>query len=352
MTNLRTKVAGIGYYVPSNVVKNNDLTEVMETSDEWIQERTGIQERRYVERFKENTTTQALHASKIAIERAGLSPNDIDFIIFATLSPDYYFPGCGVLLQRELGITNNCGALDIRNQCSGFVYGLSVADQFIKTGMYKNILMVGSETHSAGLDFSTRGRNVSVIFGDGAGAVVLQPTSDENKGILSTHLHSEGLHAEKLAFLNFGAHSGVFTGEMDDFQSSGDWGSVFITQEMLDNGNVYPNMDGPFVFKNAVRRFPEVIMEALIKNNKQVSDIKMLIPHQANLRIAQFVQEKMGLRDDQIHNNIQKFGNTTAASVPIALCEAWEQGKFKEGDLVCLAAFGSGFTWASALLYW
>lgn len=348
----KSKIAGIGFYVPQKVVKNDDLTAVMDTSDEWIQERTGIKERHYVERYKENTTTMAVQASKIAIERAGITPDDVDFIIFATLSPDYFFPGCGVLLQRELGIKNNCAALDIRNQCSGFVYGLSIADQFIKTGMYKNILLVGSETHSAGLDFSTRGRNVSVIFGDGAGAVVLQPTEKENQGILSTHLHSEGLHAEKLAFLHLGAHSGVFTGDTSDFGSSGEWGSLFVTSEMVENGTAFPNMDGPFVFKNAVRRFPEVIMEALQQNNKQVSDINMLIPHQANLRIAQFVQEKMGLRDDQVYNNIQKYGNTTAASVPIALCEAWEAGKIKEGDLVCLAAFGSGFTWGSALIYW
>jgi 3-oxoacyl-[acyl-carrier-protein] synthase-3 len=349
---MKTKIAGIGYYVPSNIVKNDDLKVVMDTTDEWIQERTGIQERRYVTRFKENTTTQAFQASKIAMERAGVTPNDIDFIIFATLSPDYYFPGCGVLLQRELGIKNNCAALDIRNQCSGFVYGLSIADQFIKTGMYKNILLVGSETHSAGIDFSTRGRNVTVIFGDGAGAVLLQPTTNSNQGIMSTHLHAEGLHAEKLAYLNPGAHQGIFTGETEDFSESGQWGSVLMTQKMYDNGNYYPNMDGPFVFKNAVVRFPQVIMEALEANGKQLSDIDMLIPHQANLRIAQFIQEKLGLPADKVHNNIQKYGNTTAASVPIALCEAWEMGKIKEGDLVCLAAFGSGFTWGSALLQW
>lgn len=352
MSQLRTKIAGIGFYVPNNVIKNDDLQETMETTDEWIQERTGIQERRYIDRFKENTTTQAVKAAQVAIERAGITANDIDFIIFATLSPDYYFPGCGVLLQRELGITNNCGALDIRNQCSGFVYGISIADQFIKTGMYKNILLVGSETHSAGIDFTTRGRNVTVIFGDGAGAVVLQPTTQENQGILSTHLHSEGTHAERLAFLNPGAHQGIFTKEIDDFASSGKWGSMMVTREMVDNGTHFPNMDGPFVFKNAVVRFPEVIGEALKTNNKTVSDIDMLIPHQANLRIAQFVQKRLGLSDDQVYNNIQKYGNTTAASIPIALCEAWELGKIKDGDLVCLAAFGSGFTWGSVLLYW
>lgn len=352
MTQVRSKIAGIGHYVPKNVISNKDLTEVMETSDEWIQERTGIQERRYVDRYKENTTTQAVKAAEIAIERAGITKDDIDFIVFATLSPDYYFPGCGVLLQRELGIKSHIGALDIRNQCSGFVYSLSVADQFIKTGMYKNILVVGSETHSAGLDFSTRGRNVTVIFGDGAGAVVLQPTTKEGQGILSTHLHAQGEHAERLAYINPGAHGGIFTGETDDFHLDSAWDSMLITPEMVEAGHIYPNMDGPFVFKNAVVRFPEVIMEALQANQKRVEEIDMLIPHQANLRIAQFVQKRMGLSDEKVYNNIQKYGNTTAASIPIALCEAWEEGKIKEGDLVCLAAFGSGFTWASALIEW
>lgn len=352
MTQVRSKIAGIGFYVPDNVVKNDDLTEVMDTNDAWIRERTGIEERRYVDRYKENTTTQAVKASKIAIERAGITADDIDFIIFATLSPDYYFPGCGVLLQRELGIKAHIGALDIRNQCSGFVYGISIADQFIKTGMYKNILLVGSETHSSGLDFSTRGRNVTVIFGDGAGACVLQPTTKEGQGILSTHLHAQGEHAERLAYINPGAHGGVFTEDRSDFHTDSKWDSMLITPEMVENGNFYPNMDGPFVFKNAVVRFPEVIMEALKTNGKEPTDIDMLVPHQANLRIAQFVQKRMGLSDDQVYNNIHKYGNTTAASIPIALCEAWEAGKVKEGDLICLAAFGSGFTWGSALIQW
>jgi 3-oxoacyl-[acyl-carrier-protein] synthase-3 len=191
-----------------------------------------------------------------------------------------------------------------------------------------------------------------VIFGDGAGAVVLQPSEKENLGVLSTHLHSEGLHAEKLAFLHLGGHSGVFTGDQTDFQSSGQWGSLFVTQEMIDNGTAFPNMDGPFVFKNAVVRFPQVIMEALEANNNNLSVLNLIIPLKANLRIAQFIQEKLGLNDNQLHNNIQKFVNTTAASVPIALCEAWELGKIKEGDLVCLAAFGSGFTWGAALINW
>ncbi len=338
-------------YVPANVVTNNDLLKYMDTSDEWIQERTGIKERRYAHRTNETTTTMGVEAAKIAIERAGLTPQDIDFIVFATLSPDYYFPGCGVLLQRALKM-KEIGALDVRNQCSGFVYALSVADQFIKTGMYKNILVVGAEKHSFGLDLSTRGRNISVIFGDGAGAVVLQPTEDVNRGILSTHLHSDGNSAEILAMYNPGTHANHWTEQkLADFDEA-EMAEMFMSHAMIDRAQLFPNMDGPAVFKKAVEKFPEVIMEALNKNGLQTSDLRLLIPHQANLRISQFVQKKLRLTDEQVYNNIQKYGNTTAASIPIALCEAWEQGKIKEGDLVCLAAFGSGFTWASALLKW
>lgn len=345
----RSRIAGIGMYVPKNVVTNQDLTSFMETSDEWIQERTGIQERRYADRTGETTTTMAVNAAGIAIERAGITPQDIDFIVFATLSPDYYFPGCGVLVQRALHM-KEIGALDIRNQCSGFVYALSVADQFIKSGMYKNILVIGSEKHSFGLDFSTRGRNVSVIFGDGAGAVVLQATEEPGTGILSTHLHSDGASAEILAMYNPGTHANHW-GAYADF-NQGELGDMFMSHAMIDNAQNFPNMDGPAVFKKAIVKFPEVILEALAANQLTPADLNMLIPHQANLRIAQFVQQKLGLRDDQVYNNIQHYGNTTAASVPIALCEAWEKGLVKEGDLVCLAAFGSGFTWASALLRW
>ena len=348
----RTKIAGIGMYVPPNVVTNHDLLKYMDTSDEWIQERTGIKERRYADRTEETTTTMGIEAAKIAIERAGLTPPDIDFIIFATICPDYYFPGCGVLLQRAMKM-KEIGALDVRDQCSGFLYALSVGDQFIKTGMYKNILVVGAEKHSFGLDFTTRGRNVSVIFGDGAGAVVLQPTNKDDQGILSTHLHSDGESAELLAMYNPGTHANHWMKEQQlaDFDKA-DIGDMFFSHAMIDKAQVFPNMDGPAVFKKAVEKFPEVILEALNTNGLQPSDLKLLIPHQANLRISQFVQKKLRLRDDQVHNNIQKFGNTTAASVPIALCEAWEEGKVKQGDLICLAAFGSGFTWGSALLRW
>ena len=343
-------IAGIGMYVPEQVMINVELTQYMDTSDACIQERTGIKERRYAHRTKETTATMGVEAAKIAIERAGITPQDIDFIVFATLSPDYYFPGCGVLVQRALKM-KEIGALDVRNQCSGFIYALSVADQFIKSGMYKNILVIGSEKHSFGLDFSTRGRNVTVIFGDGAGAVVLQPSDDDNKGILSTHLHSDGSEAEVLAMYNPGSHANYWKEGLASFDNA-EMGQMFLSHAIIDNAQVFPNMDGQAVFKKAVVKFPEVIMEALNKNGYKPSDIKLLVPHQANLRISQFIQHTMKLKDEQVYNNIQRYGNTTAASIPIALCEAWQEGKIQNGDLVCLAAFGSGFTWASALMTW
>ncbi len=353
----QTKIAGIGHYVPERIVKNTDLEKVMETSDEWIQERTGIQERRYGKKHEETTSSMGAKAARIAIERAGIQKEDIDFIIFATLSPDYYFPGCGVLLQRELGITKTeIGALDVRNQCTGFVYGLSVADQFIRSGMYKNVLLVGAEMHSMGLDFSTRGRNVTVIFGDGAGAVVLQPTEEEGKGVLTSCLHSDGTLAEKLSFICPGSHGGYHNKYLEEAVDYSfpevEYGEIFVTQGMKDNAHLYPHMEGQFVFKMAVKKFPEVILEALNKVGLESKDIDLLVPHQANLRISTFVQKVLGLKDEQVWNNIQRYGNTTAASIPIALCEAWESGKVKEGDLVCLAAFGSGFTWGANLIRW
>ena len=346
----RSIIAGIGMYVPEQVVTNNDLTQYMDTSDEWIKERTGIEERRYAHRTGETTATMGIAAARIAIERAGLTAQDIDFIVFATLSPDYYFPGCGVLVQRALQM-KEIGALDVRNQCSGFIYAMSVADQYIRTGTYKNILVIGSEKHSFGLDFSTRGRNISVIFGDGAAAVVLQPTEDDNRGILSTHLHSDGSEAELLAMYNPGTHANHWKEGLAHFDDA-PMGEMFMSHKMIDHAELFPNMDGQAVFKKAVVKFPEVIMEALKKNSLQPSDLAILIPHQANLRISQFVQDTLKLKNEQVYNNIQRYGNTTAASVPIALCEAWEEGKIKEGDLICLAAFGSGFTWGSVLLKW
>jgi 3-oxoacyl-[acyl-carrier-protein] synthase-3 len=333
-----SKISGLGYFVPENIITNDDLSKIIDTNDEWIQERTGIKERRHIVKGSgETTTTMGIKAAQIAIERSGLSKDDIDFIVFATISPDYYFPGPGVMLQKELGL-RTVGALDIRNQCSGFVYALSIADQYIKTGMYKNILIVGSELQSLGLDMTTRGRSVSVIFGDGAGAAIISRAEDQTKGVLSTHLHSEGEHAKELSVLAPGM--------------GGRWVTDILADNDPNDESYFPYMNGQFVFKNAVVRFSEVIHEGLTANNLQVSDINMLIPHQANLRISQFIQKKFGLSDDQVFNNIQKYGNTTAASIPIALTEAWELGKIKSGDLVVLAAFGSGFTWASAIIRW
>jgi len=332
-----SRISGLGFFVPDNVVTNDDLSKIMDTNDAWIQERTGIKERRHVIKGEDTTTSMGVKAARIAIERAGIDKNDIDFIIFATLSPDYYFPGPGVLVQRDLGI-DTVGALDVRNQCSGFVYAVSIADQYIKSGMYKNVLVIGSELHSGGMDMTSRGRGVSVIFGDGAGAAVMTREENTEKGILSTHLHSEGQHAEELSVIAPGM------------------GKRWVTDILADNDpndeSYYPYMNGQFVFKNAVVRFSEVIMEGLQKNNLEVKDIDLLIPHQANLRISQFIQRKFKLEDDQVYNNIMKYGNTTAASVPIALTEAWEKGRVKEGDLVVLAAFGSGFTWGSVIIRW
>ncbi len=332
-----SKIIGVGKYVPEHIVTNAYLSKIMDTSDEWIVERTGINERRHIKKGDGNTTaTMALKASKVALERANVEAKDIDLILFATLSPDYYFPGSGVLLQQLLEIPA-CPAMDIRNQCSGFIYALSTADQFIKTGMYKNILIVGSENHSGGLDMTTRGRAVSVIFGDGAGAVVLTRETSQDKGIMSSHIYSEGAHAEELSLLG---------------PSTNRWVPEIMATNDPDDLSYYPYMNGQVVFKHAVTRFSEVINEGLTKNNWQPSDISLLIPHQANLRISQFIQKKFRLNDTQVYNNIMRYGNTTAASIPIALSEAWEEGKVNEGDKIVLAAFGSGFTWGSAMIIW
>lgn len=332
-----SKITGLGMYVPDNVVTNEDLSKIMDTSVEWITERTGIKERRHIKKGDGNSTvTMGVKAAKIAIERANIDKNDIDLILFATLSPDYYFPGSGVLVQEHLEIPT-CPAMDIRNQCSGFIYAISTADQYIKTGMYKNILVIGSENHSGGLDFSTRGRGVTVIFGDGAGAAIISRNDNSSNGILSSHLHSEGKFAEELSLIG---------------PSTNRWVPEIIEANDPNDISYYPYMNGQLVFKNAVVRFSEVIMEGLIHNKLKPSDINMLIPHQANLRISQFIQDKFGLSDDQVFNNIQKYGNTTAASIPIALTEAWENNKIESGDIIVLAAFGSGFTWGSTIIRW
>ena len=332
---IKSKISGVGYYVPENIVKNSDIEEMMDTSDQWIRERTGIEERRWVNDDKLSTSLMGTYASEAAIKDAGIDKNDIDFIIFSTLSPDYYFPGSGVLLQRNLKI-KEVGALDVRNQCSGFIYGLSIADQYIKSGMYKNILVVGSEIHSGGLDKSPKGRGVSVIFGDGAGAVVVS-ANEGDAGILSTHLHSEGKHAEELALIK---------------PATTFWIDKIIEDENEDGTGYSPVMNGNFVFKNSGLRFEEVINEALSYSNLKSEDISLLIPHQANLRISQYIQKRLNLSNTKVYNNIMKYGNTTAASIPIALKEALDEEKLKKGDILFLAGFGSGFTWASALIKW
>ena len=328
-------IKGLGFYVPDNVVSNDDLSKIMDTSDEWIRERTGIEQRRWVNDKKLTTSMMGTYAAKNAIKDANIDKNEIDFIVFATLSPDYYFPGSGVLLQRNLEI-KEVGALDVRNQCSGFIYALSIADQYIKSGMYKNILVVGSEIHSGALDKTSRGRSVSVIFGDGAGAAVISRSNDKS-GILSTHLHSEGKFAEELAVIK---------------PSTTFWIDKIINDENDDGSSYSPYMNGNFVFKNAVVRFEQVIFEALNHSNLKKEDISLLITHQANLRISQYIQKRLNLSDSQVFNNIMKYGNTTAASIPIALTEAYQSSLIKKGDIVLLAAFGSGFTWGSALIKW
>jgi len=328
----RSKIVGLGHYVPPHIVKNADLETMMDTSDAWIQERTGIKERRWIKYGEDTVASMGTKASLKALEVAGLETKDVDFIILATLSPDYYFPGPGTQVQHQLGV-DTIGALDVRNQCTGFIYALSIADQFIKTGMYKNILVIGSEIHSHRFDKTPQGRSVSVIFGDGAAAAVMTAAEEGEDGVYSTHLHSEGQHAEEL-------------------MTKGPGNVTPPLRASINDPDFFPHMNGQMVFKHAVIRFSQVINEALDANNYKASDIDMLIPHQANLRISQFIQKYLELSDDNVYNNIMYYGNTTAASIPLALSEAVQKGKVKKGDLVCLAAFGSGFTWGSALIRW
>lgn len=329
-----SKIAGLGHYVPEKVVTNDYLSTVMDTNNEWIIERTGIEQRRWIDPAKDTVANMAAKATRMALERAQLTAKDIDFIVFATITPDYFFPGSGVLLGRELGLAGT-PALDIRNACSGFIYALSIADQFIKTGVYETILVVGAEIQSTALDISTRGRNTAVIFGDGAGAAILRPS--ERMGVMSTHLHADGRYAEELYIKDPGSSRPNAERQ---------------PEQITDTSTFKVVMNGNQVFKHAVVRFTEVIHEALEANKLTKEDIDLLVPHQANLRISQYIQDKLGLRDDQVYNNIMRYGNTTAASIPIAMSEAWAEGKIKDNDLICLAAFGSGFTWASALIRW
>lgn len=335
MTTTRARILGLGTYVPARTVTNHDLAQVMETSHEWVVERSGIEQRHWVEP-EDGNYTMGVKAARAALADAGVGADEIDCIIYATLSPDYFFPGCGVLVQRELGI-GHVPAFDIRQQCSGFIYGLQMADVFIRAGQYKKVLVIGGEVHSRGLDKTTRGRTVSVLFGDAAGAAVVGVSDDPARGILISRVHSDGSDAECLAM----QYPGMAAGR-----------DSYVTQEDIDEGRIYPNMEGQKVFKNAVKRMPEVIQEVLDAQGMTVADIDMLIPHQANLRINEMVAKQIGIDGSRVHNNIQKYGNTTAATIPLCLSEARELGKVKDGDLVCLVAFGSGFTWGSVLMRW
>jgi 3-oxoacyl-[acyl-carrier-protein] synthase-3 len=326
------RILGTGRALPPRVVTNAELTTRMDTTEEWIMQRTGIRERRFVDPGT-GASDLGVQASRLAIERAGLTPRDIQFLVFATLSPDMFFPGCGVLVQEKMGM-DTIGALDVRTQCSGFLYGLSVAEAYVKAGLYDYVLVVGAEVQSTGLDLSTAGRDVSVLFGDGGGAVVVGP-SEPGKGILSSHLHSEGKYAREL---------------MVEAPSSIE--NPRISKEMIDAGKHLGTMNGRYVFTHAVRRFPEVIREALDANGVDLSDVSIIIPHQANLRITQAVAKALTISPEKVFSDIEKYGNTTAASIPIALDECIEEGRIRGGDIVCLAAFGSGFTWASTLIRW
>lgn len=329
----RARITGTGMYVPEKVVTNFDLEKLMDTSDDWIRERAGIVERRHVD-SEVGPAGLAYEAAKIALENAKLEPKDIDLIIFATLSPEYQFPGSGVLLQEKLGLPG-IPALDVRNQCTGFIYGLSVAEQYIKTGTYKRIMLVGAEIHSTGLDMTTRGRDLAVLFGDGAGVVIVETSDDPDRGILSSHIHADGRFAKELYAENPG---GLHIPR--------------LTHEMIDEGSIYPFMNGRQVFKHAVVRFCGAIEECLQANHVSPDQVKLVIPHQANQRITEAVAHRFGYSMDRVFSNIHKYGNTTAASIPIALHEAWVEGKIEPGDYVVLVAFGSGFTWGSILMRW
>jgi 3-oxoacyl-[acyl-carrier-protein] synthase-3 len=329
-----SKITGLGFYVPETVVANAELAKLMDTSDEWITERTGIKERRFFAEGEDTVSEMGKRAAQTAMQRAGKTAADIDMIVFATLSPDYNFPGCGVLVQAKLGLAH-IPCIDVRQQCAGFIYALSVADKYIKTGFSRTILVIGSEVQSNVMETSDRGRNMAIIFGDGAGACVVEAHDEAGKGILSTHIHADGRYATEL----FLEHPGSRLKNR-------------LTHEMIDSGAMLPSMNGKGVFAHAIKYFPEVIREALSANNYTTDDLDLLIPHQANARITAAVQKEFNLPDEKVVSNIHKYGNTTAASIPIALTEAWQDGRVKEDDLICLAAFGSGFVWASALIRW
>ena len=327
----KSKIIGLGYSVPENIITNDDLSKIMDTSDDWIQSRSGIKERRWA---NDNISTSdlAFEASRQAIKNSNIYPSDVDMIIVGTLSSDYFFPGVSTQLQEKLNL-KNVGAFDIKAACSAFIYSLSIADQYIKTGAARTILVVGAEAQSKLIEKSTEGRDVAVLFGDGAGAAILT-RSDSESEILSTHLHSDGKHLKDLWMEAPGTNKGSW---IDD---------------PINLSKFTPKMNGREVFRNAVTRFPEVINEALIANNLDIKDVKYIVPHQANYRISEAIAKKLNVKMDKVISNIHKYGNTTAASIPIALAEAVEMKKISTGDIIILAAFGAGFTWASAAIRW
>jgi 3-oxoacyl-[acyl-carrier-protein] synthase-3 len=329
---LRSRISGIAFHVPPRVVTNHDLEKFMDTSDAWIVERTGIRERHFVE-GDVGSSDLGIEAARKALADAGRTPADVDFVIFATTTSDYMFPGNGVIVQEKLGL-GTVGALDVRNACSGFVYSLSVADAFVRMGRYRCVLVIGAEVQSTGISLTTEGRDMAVLFGDGAGAAIVEPC-DENRGILSWALHSDGQFARDL-FCE--APSSRVPGR--------------VTHEILEQRRQLPSMNGRQVFKNATTRFPEVILEVLRDAGHTLDEVALIVPHQANRRIGDAVAERLGVAPEKVFQNIDRYGNTTAASIPIALCEARATGLVKPGDLIVLAAFGAGFAWAGCAIRW
>jgi 3-oxoacyl-[acyl-carrier-protein] synthase-3 len=328
----RSAILGVGHYVPTKVVTNDDLSKLMPTTDEWIQQRTGIKERRFIEHDGIGASDLAVPAAKMAIERAGKEVRDVDMIVFATLSPDVNFPGSGCFLGDKLGLPG-VPALDVRNQCSGFLYSLSIADAWVRAGVYKNVLVVGAEVHSTGIELTERGRDVAVLFGDGAGAALVGESPSEGRGVLSLTLHADGSGAKDL-WLPAPASNRI----------------PRLTHEMLDQGLHYPQMNGKQVFRWATEKMPEVSREVLAKAGLTVADVDYFVPHQANMRINQMVAKSLGIAPDRVCHNITRYGNTTAATIPIGLSEAFEEGRLGEGKTVLAAAFGSGYTWAAAVI--
>jgi 3-oxoacyl-[acyl-carrier-protein] synthase III len=328
----RSAILGVGHYVPTKVVTNDDLAKLMSTSDEWIQQRTGIKERRFIEHDGIGASDLAVPAAKMAVERAGRSLRDVDMIIFATLSPDVNFPGSGCYLGDKLGLPG-VPALDVRNQCSGFLYSLSIADAWVRAGAYRHILVVGAEVHSTGIELAERGRDVAVLFGDGAGAALVGPSPSDARGVLSLALHADGAGAGDLWL-----------------PAPASRHTPRLTHEMLDRGDHFPQMNGKQVFRWATEKMPQVATEVLQAAELTVADVDLFVPHQANMRINQMVAHKLGIPADRVSHNIERYGNTTAATIPIGLSEAYAEGKLGEGKTVLTAAFGSGYTWAAAVI--